>query len=294
MNASILAWMITDRYQGLRQEEDSIRAAADIAEAAAAASDSARRAQGKAEKALIKAQAAEHICPHRGSSGESLEHSFTAYDEAIRDGAVMIEQDIVISAEGTLYVSHDLSPYRMCGVDRAFSDMTDAQIDQLRTYAGEKVLRLSDVFDRYRDSVQYVVELKSADQRTIDAFIALVEQYGNQQRVTAECFEQEVLRILEERFPDMPKLFLCRTQAAIDQGCELPYADIISVREDLMTEANARRVHDSGKGFSAWPMYNEDEIRRAIDLDTDIYFADDVKLAFTLEEEYGYQKRNEK
>lgn len=292
INGALLAWMLYDRNQGLEQEAGSASAAEYISEAARQVSDTAGKARAEGEEAAAKDQAARHVYAHRGSSGASLEHSFTAYDEAIADGAVMIEQDIVISADGILFLSHDTNAYRMTGDSRAYADMTGAEIDQLRTHAGEKVLRLSEVFDRYGDSVTYVVELKSSDQRTVDAFTALVQQYGNQDRIIAQCFDMEALRILEETFPDMPKIFLSKFQDPIDQALDEPYIDIISVEDYLMTEDNIRKVHDSGKMFSAWTLNGEDTIRRAIDMGVDTYFTDDVKTAVSLEEEYGYEKRS--
>lgn len=294
LNGVLLSWMLSDRHRALEQDAETALAAEDIGQAARTVSDTMEKAQARIEKDLARAEAARHVIAHRGASGASLEHSFTTYDAAVRDGASMIEQDIVISADGTLYVSHDMNASRMTGVNRAFSDMTDAEIDQLRTYAGEKTLRLSEVFDRYGESITYVTELKDTDQRTIDAFVSLVEEYGYQDHIIVQCLFLDTLRILENSFPDMPKMYLCRSQDSVNNGTATEEIDIISVEDFLMTEDNARKVRDSGKQFSAWTLQSEDQIRRAIDLGAVNYFTDNVKLALSLEEEYGYEKRHEK
>lgn len=256
-------------------------------------------AEEKNEENAAREQAREHIYAHRASSGTSLEHSFTQYDQAIADGARYIEQDIVISEDGTLYVSHDLTAARMTGTDREFSDMTDDEIDQLRTYEGERTLRLSDVFDRYGTDIDYVIELKRTDQRTIDAFTELVKEYGYQDRIIVQCFYLETLRRLEETFPDMPKLYLVQYPYHLNEGFEAPYVDIVSVEMSMMTEENADRAHEKGKLFSVWPLtdegavFSDDELRRAIDIGVDTYFTDDVKQAMTIEETYGYENRKE-
>ena len=293
LNGALFSWMLSDRSRELKRDAKTALVTENISWIAESVSDILQQAQSRIEKDLIKAAAAKHVIAHRESSGASMEHSFTAYDEAIRDGATMVEQDIVISADGTLYVFHDLNTYRMTGVNRTFAGMTDDEIDQIQTYAGEKILRLSEVFDRYGETITYVIELKSADQKTTEAFISLVEEYGNQDRIIAECFSLDVLKILEERFTEMPKLYLCDNQYSVDKGIEETYVDIISVVDFLMTDNNAKKVHDSGKQFSVWPLQSEDQIRRAIELGADCYFTENVKLALTLEEEYGYEKRNE-
>lgn len=100
------------------------------------------------------------VISHRGASGEEIEHTFSAYDLAILYGSKYIEQDLVTSKEGTLYVSHDENAKRITGIDKKFSEMTDSEIDQLRTENGEKIHSLQEVFNRYNDSVTYVIELK--------------------------------------------------------------------------------------------------------------------------------------
>ena len=236
--------------------------------------------------------AAEHVYAHRGSSGDSAEHSFRQYDEAIGDGAAYIEQDIVISKDGTLYVSHDTDAGRMTGTNRNYSDMTDEEIDQLTTYAGEKILKLGEVFDRYGTSINYVIELKNTDRATEDAFASLVDQYGLRDRIIVQCFYTDTLEYLEGIFPEMPKLCLVKEANALEQGIEAPYVDIICVEQSMMTEETASRVHDSGKLFSAYTLVSEDEIRSAIDLGVDTYFTDSVALAISLEESYGLETRN--
>lgn len=283
------AWMLSDQKQKLAQEEAAAVAA--VQEQVPAAAEALSEAVRGADAAMVRDLAAEHVYAHRGTSGEPLEHSFRAYDQAVADGARYLEQDIVISKEGTLYISHDLSASRMTGVNKAFSSMTDAEIDRLRTHAGEKPLRLSEVFDRYGTSVSYVVELKSADQATINAFTSLVNQYGFADRIIVQCFYLDTLRILEEIYPDMPKLYLVEYSPRLEAGYEADYVDIISAFLPMMTEENVKRAHRIGKQFSAWPMTTESEIRRAIDLGVDSYFTDDVKLAISLEEEYGFEKR---
>lgn len=68
--------------------------------------------------------------------------------------------------DNTLYVSHDLSAKRITGVDKLFVDMTDDEISDLRTEDNEKILSLQDVFNRYGNTVNYVIELKENSNQT--------------------------------------------------------------------------------------------------------------------------------
>ena len=279
----IFAWMLHE--QQAAQEAKAGQAAAAEHMAKMIGDVSSQVAQ-ESEEALGASLAAEHVYSHRGASADETEHTIAAYDRAIKDGAIYIEQDIVISKDGTLYVSHDDSAARIAGVNRRYRDMTDAEIDQLRTADGQKILRLSEVFDRYGTKVNYIIELKDKAEDTIDGFQEVVDRYGFADCIIVQCFAPDVLQKLEEIYPDMPKLLLCKTQAEVSSGWELPYVDIISVERSLMTRSNCDQTHDSGKQFNVWVLDEEDDILRALEMKVDTYFTNDTASAFAAEQKY--------
>ena len=238
-------------------------------------------------KAEAKLNAAEHIFSHRGIQGE-LEHSFITYDEAIAAGSKYIEQDLVISRDGTLFVSHDRTAYAMTGVDRYYSDMTDEEIRELRTYRDQPILSLEDVFERYGSTVDYVIELKTDGTDEREAFVRTVRDSGLEDRVIVQSFFRDQLDQLESDFPDMAKLLLCRTQNDIGLGIDDDRIDIVSAPESLMNEDNCRAVHEAGKLINVWTLNTEDAIREAIRLGVDTYFTNDTPLALSLEEHLRY------
>ena len=238
--------------------------------------------------AEIDEMIASHVYSHRGSDGDE-EHSFKAYDAAIEAGSRYIEQDVVISADGILYVSHDLNAWSMTGRNRLYGNMNSDAIDNLRTRAGNKVLRLSEVFDRYGRNINYVVELKSDSDACVAAFAKLVDEYGLGDLITVQSMYPWRLEELEDRYPDMPKLFICRSQAEFGRALDSPYIDIISVKADagLMTLSNCEEAHGHNKLFSAWILNSEEAIKTAIDFGVDTYFTGDTPLALSIEREYG-------
>ena len=231
---------------------------------------------------------ASHVYSHRGSDGDE-EHSFKAYDAAIEAGSRYIEQDVVLSADGILYVSHDLNAWSMTGYNGWYEHMSSDAIDNLRTRAGNKVLRLSEVFDRYGRSINYVIELKSDSDACVEAFVKLADEYGLGDLITVQSMYPWRLEELENRCPDMPKLFVCRSQADFERALDSPYVDIISVKADagLMTLSNCEEAHGHNKLFSAWILNSEEAIKNAIDMGVDTYFTGDTPLALSLEREYG-------
>ncbi|MBQ0079019.1 MAG: glycerophosphodiester phosphodiesterase [Eubacterium sp.] len=232
------------------------------------------------------APGAEHVYSHRGASGEAPEHTFQAYDLAIEEGSINIEQDLVISADGTLYVAHDRNARALTGVDKEYNEMTNEEIDELRTHGGDRILKLSEVFDRYGQDVNYIIELKKRDDATVAAFKEIVDQYQMADNVVVQCFSLSILEDLDECYPDMPKLYLVDNQKALEEGLDKTYVDIIGANKKLMTAENVDAVHEASKDFAAWVLDTEDEIKEAIDLNVDEYFTNYTSRALEIEKEY--------
>jgi glycerophosphoryl diester phosphodiesterase len=256
-------------------------AAAEEAEQAAAEAAEEEAAQ---EAETAKSTAGSRVYAHRGSAGDD-ELSFAAYDKAVEAGAGYIEADMVVSADGTVYVAHEDESKPMTGYDGYFSGMSDSQIDSLTTRSGNKVLKLTDLFDKYGDSVTYIVDIKYNAPRNAEAFVKTVKEYGNEKNVVAASFLPKALSAVEEELPDMTKIYLCSDQGTFNAGLGYSFADILCVPADIMNADNLKAAHDNSKQFSAWTLNTEEEIKNAIELGVDAYFTDDSALAVRLEEE---------
>lgn len=248
--------------------------------------------QNTALNTIINETAVTHVYSHRGSAGAN-EHSFAAYDEAIAAGSIYIEQDVIRSEDGVLFVAHSNDAVVMTGTSALYSVMKAEEIDKLRTHTGNKILRLSEVFDRYGKDVTYVIDLKMRDEATVTALESLVEQYGNQDAIIVQCKSTEILKRLDEKFPDMTKLYLCFTQDELNGCLDMPYVDIVSVPaySGLMADFNVQGVHEHGKKFNVWTIDTEEKIKQAIDLNVDTYFTNNTPLALSIEKTYGINHR---
>ena len=278
--ASSIAWLF---FGYGKQMQDNKNAAKIIVKSLEEGRKSLSDATNISEDIIL----AEHIFSHRGSGG-IYEHSFKAYDAAIEAGSRYIEQDIVMSSDGVLFVAHDLNASYMTGRNAEYSSTSAAEIEQLETNAGFKVLRLSEVFDKYGKDINYIIEFKDSDESMETAFGKLVDEYDYQDNIIVQSYYTEVLENLEDKYPDMPKLAICKTQGDVENSLNLEYVDIISVKYDarLMTEDNCEAAHSRGKKFGVWTINREASIRDAIEMDVDNYFTDDTALALSLEKKY--------
>lgn len=284
-----MAWIIHKGKANNEAEEAAREEAAQVEEELGKAEEEAIARQ-EAEDAAV----ASHVFSHRGREG-AYEHTFKAYDEAIEAGSRYIEQDIVISSDGVLYVSHDENALAMTGYNGMYEYISSETIDGLRTEEGNKILRLSEVFEKYGDTINYVIELKANSDACIMAFEKMVEEYGLSDNIIVQSRHPETLEIIENKFPDMPKLFVCWNQGDFNYVVDAPYVDIISVRATvetgIWTESNCQAAHDADKQFGVWTIDTEDEIKKAIDMGVDNYFTNETALALELEREYGLKVR---
>lgn len=270
-----------------------IRAAkAKAAAEAKAAEEAQRKAEEEAAKEALEAEIASHVYPHRGKEGPE-EHSFKVYDEALAAGARYVDLDIVCSSDDVLYVCHDLNAVTMTGYNGMFEYISSETVDGLKTYEGNPVLRLSQVFDKYGKDYTYTIELKDHREECTKAFEDMVDQYGYSDVIIAQSIYPDVLEELDKKYPDMPKLLVCWSQSAFDGSVDAPYVDILSVRANvgIVTEENCKLAHDNGKQFSVWTLNDEESIKRAIDMGVDSYFTNDTPLALSIERDYGVGKR---
>lgn len=236
---------------------------------------------------------ADHVYPH-GHTDMLDEYTFAAYDAALSAGAHYVDTDVVISGDGTLYVSHDLNAFRITGDSRNFASMNDDEIGKLRGRSGDKLLKLGEVLDKYGKDVKYLIELKSSDSKLINAFKAEMDERGLSDAVILQSEFPNVLEKIEDIYPEMPKLLVVKNDAALDLAMDEDYVDIVGARVQYMTQNNCDAAHNAGKKFVGWPIDTENEIVNAIRIGADAYFTNDTELALNLEKQYRKIKLGEK
>jgi glycerophosphoryl diester phosphodiesterase len=96
------------------------------------------------------------VIAHRGHSDGYLENSRESFEVAIAAGADLIETDVRLSGDGTLYCNHDPDLERVRGTDRCIAELPDETLDELN------VMRLSDVLEVARGRVAVLLDLKLA------------------------------------------------------------------------------------------------------------------------------------
>ncbi len=196
------------------------------------------------------AEPSSFVVAHRGASAYAPEHTVHAYRLAIEQGAEYVEQDLCITKDGVLVVSHDPTLERTTDVEEVFpdrfteitvdgkprkvwyiEDFTLAEIKRLDNgawfdarFAGSRVLTFQEAIDIVKGKAGLFPELKDPERlraRGFDLVAAVAEAlernglvdatFNGRPAVHLQVFEVETLRRLAARLPGVPRSFLMGT-----------------------------------------------------------------------------------
>lgn len=177
---------------------------------------------------------------HRGASGLAPEHTFPAYDLALKQGADYIEQDLQLTADGVLVVLHDdtldrtarpteesapgdctgpvrtktLAQIKTCDVGSWFNETYPRYAEP--EYVGLRIPTLEQVFKRYGKSTNYYIETKSPAlyPEMEDELLRLMDKYDLRRpardnwRVLIQSFDATSLQEIHAQAPALPLIQL--------------------------------------------------------------------------------------
>jgi len=156
---------------------------------------------------------------HRGASGHLPEHTFAAYDLALKMGADYIEQDLQETKDGELVVLHDGTLDRTTDCTGRVKDRTLAEIKQCDAGNGQEVPTLGEVFERYGHRVNYYIETKATG--IGERLLEVLDEYHlrqpavNRWQVLIQSFSTDTLQQIHAIDPELPLIQLGLTRAQL-------------------------------------------------------------------------------
>lgn len=223
---------------------------------------------------------------HRGVA-QAPDHTFEGYDLAIEQGSIYIEQDLYLSYDGHLIISHDDE----IADGMRITEMTLEEIREIPRENGEHYLTLDELFERYGNTVNYVIENKFTD----DAFtlerqvLELIQAHCLENNVILQSFHVDSLRFYYEQNVDLPLVLLVGARANIDALTDVErysFADAIAFRSTVLNEENVSRLNQMGIIVLAWFIgETEEERQRILDLGIDGLFTGYTERTFEMLDE---------
>ena len=134
----------------------------------------------------IKVRRDFRIIAHRGASGYAPENTFAAFELAVSMGVREVELDTQLTWDGVIVICHDRTLEKYGHGDRVVEDLSWDELSKLDMgswfspfrYSGEKMVTLGDLFQRYKDTLCYHVEIKGEAADLPQTLVAETERHG--------------------------------------------------------------------------------------------------------------------
>jgi glycerophosphoryl diester phosphodiesterase len=223
-----------------------------------------------------------YVWGHRGASAYAPENTLPAFNLAREMGAVGVELDVQLTADGRLVCIHDETLDR---TTTGAGPVGTRTLDELKVYeatngmsgfAGTTIPTLDEVFELYAGTDMVVnVELKNSVMPyhgMEEKVLALVDAAGMQNRVLLSTFNHISLVKLHELGTTVPTAMLFGeplfrpwryAQTLHVSGINPPHQYLRYVPKLVA------RAKELGLTVNPWTVNDADDMRRVIDLDVD-------------------------
>ncbi|MFW2390137.1 MAG: glycerophosphodiester phosphodiesterase [Polyangiales bacterium] len=232
---------------------------------------------------------------HRGGRRIRPEHTILAYDQALEDGADILELDVHETSDGMLVVMHDDTVDRTTDCSGLIKEMTFEALrecdagyefsrDDGETFpyrgTGLVVPTMEEVFDRYPGTA-FVIEVKQSDPSIVDHFVEVIREHGVEDKMTGSAFSNSLLLELRAAAPEIPTnmgtgetvIFWGNSFSEHDPEY-VPPAEYLQVPMqfnvgdrvvDVLHPGFVPRAHDLDMFVHVWTINDEEEMRFLIE-----------------------------
>ena len=204
---------------------------------------------------------------HRGASIDRPENTLAAFEEAIRQGADVIEADVRATSDGELLVIHDATLDRTTNARGALASMDYTRARSLDAGRGERIPTPDEVMEVARGRVRVTFDIKDHD--AVDAIVAVVRELEMTDSVAFSSFLPEIGERIRAFGLASPLIQLVESAAGLASitargagthqgisGIGMP-AKLVSAQ---MTE----RLRRHGFGVFAWTVDDPEEMQRLV------------------------------
>lgn len=241
------------------------------------------------------------VIAHRGATGAGPENSAPAFEQAIKDGADVLETDVQLTKDGEVVVIHDSDFSRLAGVAKKVSDLT---WDEMRKIdIGEKIepqfrgvhtLRLIDLLSLAGDRVKLNIELKHyapVDGQLEKKVVDLIQRYGFLPHIEIQSLEYESIMVVRRLDPTIKIGYLLSVNAR--KPNKLP-VDFLSVEASRVNASFMRKARKANQLVYVWTVDKRDDMERLIDLGVDGLITNQSSLVVQLLKERQSMSPREK
>ena len=186
------------------------------------------------------------IIGHRGASAVAPENSIAAFEAAINAGADGIEFDVRLSREGVPVIIHDDTLQRTHGLRRRVADLAAEELKSVG------VPSLRDLFELMaQNDLLLCLEIKGSSAQLAERCCELVHEFSFENRVIVECFDLDVLKLVDLKAAALFEPRIYTDQRVIDRALEVG-ASVLALHHRLAKPALVEKAILAGFTVVVW------------------------------------------
>ncbi len=229
---------------------------------------------------------------HRGGrvAGHAhLENSMAAFQTAVDLGYTYVETDVHATRDQVLVAFHDSTLTRTTGTHGVISELTYAELDQVRIGGSEPIPRLGDLLSAWPD-LRVNIDAKSP--ASVSLLAAAIDAHQAWDRVCVASFSPWHLHRLRSLLG--PRIATAYSAIGVAAMTALPTARLrrlvlghvgqaaqVPVRRgpiEVVTSAFLERSHELGKQVHVWTINEQAEMHRLLELGVDGLVTDRIDV----------------
>lgn len=255
------------------------------------------------------------VVAHRGDSKFYPENTLPAFLSAREIGVDVIETDVHITRDGEIVIWHDPTLERNTDGKGTIESHT---LEELKKYdAGYTFTRdggksfpfrgkgitlqtLDEALKALPDA-RFNIDLKSKDERIVDAFIGVIRKNHAEKRICAASFHYKNLKALRRKAPDIltsvttvevlslvlrEKLSLLPRKFGRKIIFQVPEKQVLRI----ITPSFVRKMHERDAVVMVWTINDEEAMKRLYKMGVDTLMTDDPRLLDKVAREIGIRE----
>ncbi|QDU32233.1 Glycerophosphoryl diester phosphodiesterase [Poriferisphaera corsica] len=216
------------------------------------------------------------IVAHRGANNIAPENTFAAAKFCHKWNLDFIEIDIRTSADGIIYLIHDLSIEKFSDKKISFNKLHSDQIDQIDAglwfddkYKGESIPRLRNFLQWARGHIKVYIDIKDVDPIT---FIQIIEETKMSDQIFYWSNSEKIIREIRRIAPEYQLKMNAHSVEKLIEVYNQYRPEIIEVRAENLTRPLIEKIHSLNMKAMVYTTRNDEyAFSRAIQLNCDMF-----------------------
>ncbi len=208
------------------------------------------------------------VIAHRGDSSNAIENSLEAFRLALSIPVDMIEFDLRMSRDESLYVMHDKQTGRTADRNVDIELALPPEVKGIKLRNGEPIPKLGDVLKLVSGKAGINIEIKSDGAG--NALTGHLAQRSYAGSVMVSSFKEAEVQAVRDALPALPVAVIYDTfSIRYIAGYKAKGYRLISLRKNTVTEQLVKACHAHGVQLFIWTVDEENEMKRCIEWEVD-------------------------